>query len=97
MLDKKRKKQKCIRRRNKIFHQAMYLGYYAPEVIDGETTFNNNKKIIEIVDENKNIYRLEKNVSKSEFLDVNMLKMELSQKLLQSQSLRRDTVFFKNT
>ena len=36
---------------------------------------SNNKKIIEIVDENKNIYRLENNVSKSEFLDVNALKM----------------------
>ena len=58
----------------KIFHQAMCLGCYAPEVIDGETTFN-NKEIIEIVDENKNVYRLEKNVSKSEFLDVNALKM----------------------
>jgi len=55
----------------------MCLGCYAPEVIDGKIMFN-NEDIIEIVDENKNIYRLEKNVSKSEFLDVNMLKMELS-------------------
>jgi len=75
---KKEKNKKVLEDVIKIFHQAMYLGCYAPEVIDGETTFNNNKKIIEIVDENKNIYRLEKNVSKSEFLDVNMLKMELS-------------------
>ena len=74
---KKEKNKKVSEDVIKIFHQAMCLGCYAPEVIDGKIMFN-NEDIIEIVDENKNIYRLEKNVSKSEFLDVNMLKMELS-------------------
>ena len=73
MLDKEKNK-KVLEDVIKIFHQAMYLGCYAPEVIEGKIIFN-NEEIIEIAGENKNVYRLEKNVSKSEFLDVNALKM----------------------
>ncbi|MCG2825270.1 MAG: hypothetical protein L6265_01610 [Thermoplasmatales archaeon] len=70
---KKRKNKNVSEDVIKIFHKAMYLGCYAPEVIEGKIIFN-NKGIIEIADENKNIYRLEKNVDKSEFLDVNMMR-----------------------
>ena len=71
---KKRKNKNISEDVIKIFHQTMYLGCYAPEVIEGKIIFN-NKRIIEIAGENKNIYRLERNVDKLEFLDVNALKM----------------------